>query len=566
MYNVTLINNGISITIHSADGLNAIGSGQIIDAANEISSFTFTVYPNNIGYELIKPMITHVDVYNTDRAHSDFYGRVISVTPGMNVEGLVYKTVICESRAGYLCDSVQPYTAERQYSGDDTRNGLQEFIDVVLANHNAQVEDYKKIYRGEVTIITYESSGGVYKGLNYETTFDTLKTKLLDVFGGEMRLRVSDGVTYLDYKPRLGNTRATKIEVAQNMQSADKNVDLSTTISRLIPLGAKLTKTEIDANGNETETTTEERLTIAAVNDGKNYIENETALTLYGVQYGTVEYDDIHDAQTLMNTATEYFIQQSPQASYNVSALDLSLLGVSPDDFTLYDSYPVVNSYIGLNDTLEIIRIERDILSPHTPVITFGSKAALLSDQLVNTDTSIGDLQREISKNATESKNDINGIYTFVTTTATALQQNTDSLIASVTASTVSKSDYEEFSETVKNILKMDANGTTMIFQTIQEAIEAVDNAQQTNYREILKYIRFEDGNIILGEKDNPITLTLENDILAFRQNGVMVAYLSNNRFQVTDGTFLNSLRIGKFAFVPRVNGNLSFKKVGDSN
>lgn len=511
-------------------------------------------------------MITHVDVYNIDRARSDFYGRVISVAPSMGAEGIVCKTVICESRAGYLCDSVQPYTAERQYSGDSTRNGLQEFIDAVLANHNSQVEDYKKIYRGEVTVITYESSGGVYKGLNYETTFDTLKTKLLDVFGGEMRLRMSEGVTYLDYKPRLGTTRATKIEVAKNMQSADKNVDLSTTISRLIPLGAKLTKKELDANGNETETTTEERLTISAVNDGKIYIEKETALALYGCQYGTVVYDDIHDAQTLLNTATEYFAQQSPQASYNVSALDLSLLGMSPDDFALYDSYPVTNSYIGLNDTLEIIRIERDVLSPHTPVITFGSKAVLMSDQLVNTDTSIDGLQKEISRKATESKNDISGVYTFVATTATALQQNTDSLIASVTASTVSKSDYEEFSETVKNILQMDANGTTMIFQTIQEAIAEVDNAQQTNYREILKYIRFEDGNIILGEKDNPITLTLENDILAFRQNGVMVAFLSNNRFQVTDGTFMNSLRIGKFSFVPRANGNLSFKKVGDSN
>ena len=76
--------------------------------------------------------------------------------------------IVCEGQMAYLCDSIQPYTAERQYSGDDTKNGLQEFIDLLLANHNAQVEDYKKIYRGEVTVTTYDSSEGVYKGLNYE--------------------------------------------------------------------------------------------------------------------------------------------------------------------------------------------------------------------------------------------------------------------------------------------------------------------------------------------------------------------------------------------------------------
>ena len=104
-----------------------------------------------------------------------------------------------------------------------------------------------------------------------------------------------------------------------------------------------------------------------------------------------------------------------------------------------------------------------------------------------------------------------------------------------------------------------------MIFQTIYEEIKKVDDTQQSNYLEILKYIRFEDGNIILGEVGNPITLTLENDILSFKQNGVTIAFLSDSRFQVTDGYFSNSLRIGKFIFVPRANGNLSLVKVGES-
>ena len=110
----------------------------------------------------------------------------------------------------------------------------------------------------------------------------------------------------------------------------------------------------------------------------------------------------------------------------------------------------------------------------------------------------------------------------------------------------------------------MDADGTTMIFQTIQNEIKKIDNEQTSNYQNILKYIRFEDGNIILGERDNPIILTLENDKVSFKQNGYEVAYITNNKLYVTDGEFNNSLRVRNFVWKGRNNGNLSLIKAGD--
>jgi hypothetical protein len=77
-----------------------------------------------------------------------------------------------------------------------------------------------------------------------------------------------------------------------------------------------------------------------------------------------------------------------------------------------------------------------------------------------------------------------------------------------------------------------------------------------------LKYIRFEDGNIILGESGNELTLTIENDRITFWDEGSEVAYFSNKKLVVLDGHFLNSLRIGAFEWVPRDNGNLSLIKV----
>jgi len=81
---------------------------------------------------------------------------------------------------------------------------------------------------------------------------------------------------------------------------------------------------------------------------------------------------------------------------------------------------------------------------------------------------------------------------------------------------------------------------------------------------EIHKYIRFENGDIILGESGNELTLRIENDRISFLDGGAEVAYFSNKQLYVLDGHFIHSLRVGKFAFLPRENGNLSLVKVGD--
>jgi len=58
------------------------------------------------------------------------------------------------------------------------------------------------------------------------------------------------------------------------------------------------------------------------------------------------------------------------------------------------------------------------------------------------------------------------------------------------------------------------------------------DNNTDTlnRFETIEKYIRFEDGNIILGESGNAITLRIENDRIAFFDNGVEVAYISDSK------------------------------------
>lgn len=71
-------------------------------------------------------------------------------------------------------------------------------------------------------------------------------------------------------------------------------------------------------------------------------------------------------------------------------------------------------------------------------------------------------------------------------------------------------------------------------------------------------------GNFLVGETNSDLTMNLTNGKLAFEQQGLEVAYFSNNKLYVTDAEFLKSVIIGNYAFIPRTNGNLSFKWVGE--
>ena len=99
-------------------------------------------------------------------------------------------------------------------------------------------------------------------------------------------------------------------------------------------------------------------------------------------------------------------------------------------------------------------------------------------------------------------------------------------------------------------------------FTELQATVDANDAKSRTQFETIRQYIRFEDGNIILGEEGNELVLRIENDRIIFLDDGAEVAYLSNKKLHVTDGHFLNSLRVGSFAWLPRANGNLSLVKV----
>lgn len=565
MYDVILYTSGemrTGMIIHSDAPQNRkrkLPSGSVVDEDNAISSFSFEIFANNPGYDMLVPRQTHIRVRDNIHGRYIFTGRVLDISPEMNNNGVVFKSVTCEDRRGYLLDSVQPFR-EIQYYDDDPdtgRNGLQVFIDLVLENHNSQVESYKKIYRGNVTVQSFKTTEGVYKQLNWETTWDVLNSKLIDSFGGHLILRESEGVLYLDYLEEVGTLSDTAIEVGRNMIDARETIDPKDVITRLIPLGTKLTTT--DEEGNTVET--EERLTIAAVNGGVPYIEAEGYVSQYGVVYGTAIWDDVTDPANLLRKGTEYLsAHNSLTISVDASALNLSMIGLG-DSFMLYALHPVVNDMIGLNEVMQIVKTTTDIINPQRSAFSLGDVSKTLSDALMAQRKDMSGLETSLQASITKHVDTF--IESYVETYTSSLAMDVEGLKGSFAKQTESVNELGTFRERLINFFTADASSMEFTFAEIIEAITGSEPSATNYLKELITNFRFSRNGLEIGKYDSPIVLRLINDRISFMNNGVEVAYITDNKLYINDAQFLRSIIIGNYQFILENNGSMSLVLAG---
>lgn len=351
MFIVTITNGAENTIIHS-DGTDRISGGKVAKSINAVDSFSFTIYPNNAGYDLLKPLTTAVKVYDENTGKDIFIGRVLKCPDSMDEQGLICKSVTCEGRLGWLYDSVQPYV---EYKMVGIRTVLASFI----SKHNTQVGDDKHISVGQVTVT---GENNYTYSVNWVSTMDAISEQLVGKFGGEIQLRDQDGKVYIDYLEHIGHGTDTKIELAVNLKTISREIDETSVITRLYPLGAK-------------QTDSEKRLTIGSVNGGKDYIEDSALVAKYGVISGTQTWDDVTQASILKTKATAFLKSANKtKKQYKITAVDLSTIDMNFEQFELGCWYRVVNLLMGIDEDLRIIGITINLDSPEQSELTFGDK------------------------------------------------------------------------------------------------------------------------------------------------------------------------------------------------
>lgn len=118
-----------------------------------------------------------------------------------------------------------------------------------------------------------------------------------------------------------------------------------------------------------------------------------------------------------------------------------------------------------------------------------------------------------------------------------------------------------QVTETLSTLAEQSENNFTWTVTKVNEIIEdaaANDNLTREQLNLIHTYMRFGEDGLTIGKAGNPLTFRVVNDRLAFYMNDTEVAYLSDNKLYVTQAEILARLQIGKFAYEPQSNGNLS--------
>ena len=105
------------------------------------------------------------------------------------------------------------------------------------------------------------------------------------MLGGHLEIRRSGGKNYLDYLAEYRNTSGQPVEFGRNLLDFSKNMDASEVYTVCIPLGARLEESPIEA--------LDAYLTIESVNGGKDYVENQAAIAVYGRRVKVVSWGDV---------------------------------------------------------------------------------------------------------------------------------------------------------------------------------------------------------------------------------------------------------------------------------
>ncbi len=506
---------------------------------NKGGAATIILPPEHTAYNAFTSYRSVVEIYRDGVLR--FRGRALYPTDEFNMT----RTITCEGERCFLRDGIhRPYTYNATPSSIFTQ---------VIGLYNAQVEAFKQFVVGTVEGI---STDAIVLESEEAETFAATVDKLVEVCGGYIVFTTnSAGQRVINWYADIGYSNQQVIEFGANLMDFSRttaNSDLATVI---IPYGAK-------------DETTGDRLTIAVVNGGLDFIQDDEAVALRGVISKAVYWDEITTAEALLTKAQQYLNNsKNLVASLTLTAIDLSLLDKNIDSFRVGDLIKVRSKPHGItreDDVFQLTEQSLDFLNPQNDRIVLGKNISSLIGADVTTSRKTDDTIKRLNR-AIRSDYSINteAIIEEVKFGITSLiQQTSDAILSDVSAQYATQDGLKEAISTTMTQLQ---DSFEFLFAELKTTVDANDAEAREQISELRSYIRFEDGNIILGKAGNYITLKPLNDRIQFLDSGAEVAYFSDNHLTVQDATFVKSMRVGNFAFIPRTNKNLSLVKVGGS-
>lgn len=384
-------------------------SPKLTTELNKSGSLEFTLPHNNVMYDKINKLKTQITVKEDDK--TIWWGRVIHD----NKDFFKRKTIYCEGILSWLLDSViRPY---------DYQGTVKNYIRKMITEHNLQVDSSKEIHVGDVTV-TDSNDYIHYSSTQYPSTLNEIVNKLLNTHGGYIKLWYNTAIGWyqLDYTSTPGDISDQVIQFGENLLDVTEYIDAQNVFTVLIPLGAKLSENSME----------ESRLTVESVNGGLDYIEDKTAVAIFGKIWKTYTWDDVTEASNLLKKGKNFLnagIEMS--VALSIKAVDLHLIDVNTKKISLGQHVRVVSEPHELDSYFLCSKIVLDMQNPDKTEYTFGSGFTALTDQQV------------------KMKNQAASAYSVATDAASTA----DSISINVQGNYVSKADFLVYQDQVNKKL-----------------------------------------------------------------------------------------------------------------
>lgn len=503
---------------------------------NATSSFEFRIYPSHPYYGEIHKLKSTIVIYQQNEII--FRGRPIELKRAMNNSLDIY----CEGELAFLIDSIiAPY----DYSG--SIEGL--FTQFINA-HNSQVGEDRQFKVGVITV-TDPNDYIVRSNQDFDNTWNAIQEKFIKLLGGYLKVRHEDDGNYLDYLADFTTLNAQHVVFGENMLSVTRTEEGADIATVLIPLGVK-------------DEETGERLTIEDVNDGKNYIENTENIAKYGritkVQY----WDDVTVPTNLLTKGTQALAQMGETIqTIEISAQDMASIDQDITNFRMGSKIRVTSKFHGIDDYYIPTKMTISLFKQGSNKITLNGTIKTLTDSSASNTSSTNQIVTVVENiNQDYQVNIPAQIQTLQNELVSLIDQTASSISMEVADRYYSKDDTDTLISEVSTAFTQNKDYFEMMFNSFSQSLEDVLNGTNASFEDIRKYIRFEDGNIILGQIGNEFSVKITNQRISFMQGAMEIAYVSNSKLYNTALQVIESLQIGAFVWIPRANGNLSFTKI----
>ena len=382
------------------DELKVIGAKCSLEV-NKTGSLTFQIASTHPYYDKIKKHTSEIKLYQDDRVL--FCGRVLN--DEITFDNI--KNIECEGELSYFLDSIQ--RGKEYHLEGGAENVIETYLKDIVAIHNSQVDESKQFSVGLVNIT--DPNNYLYKISNYEDTLTILTNKLLNVYGGYLVVRHSNGVRYLDYVDELTNVCNQRIEFGKNIIDMTRYIKGEDVYTALIPLGA----TNETSGTTNTEETYEKRLTISSLPDStdgtikkvNDYIYDSEAVEQWGWIWKVEKWDDVTVAENLLRKAKDE-LRNSIDATLtlDMTAIDLHLLDVDIDRINVGDRIQCISLPHNINTILIVKSIEIDIDNPANTKIKLVSPTGK-----IKADNTITSGNKSNEKNIIQVKDELNEGY-----------------------------------------------------------------------------------------------------------------------------------------------------------